>query len=165
MWLGCCRSRDEGTDLDQVVGQDAVSGPDAGTATGPRPKGVMHRIHVSDSITTYKRTCYTTLEHVIGLGRRPNLGLRSKHLTQIQQKHGLYPVASRNPLRSRSSATVFSSRGTMRSVFSFRSGTFSHARRNACTSLCWFTEMSSVTRSPSGRATTHFSSQVSGVHY
>jgi len=50
-----------------------------------------------------------------------------------------------------------------------RSLVFAHARDekrgNACTSLCWFTEMSSVMRSPGGPVTTHFSSQVSGVHY
>ena len=30
VWLGRCRSGGEGADLDQVVGQDAVSGPDPG---------------------------------------------------------------------------------------------------------------------------------------
>ena len=30
MWLRRCRSRGEGTDLDEVVGQDAVPGPDSG---------------------------------------------------------------------------------------------------------------------------------------
>src|SRR3954447_23077119 len=30
MWFGGCRSRGEGTDLDEVVGQDAVPGPDSG---------------------------------------------------------------------------------------------------------------------------------------
>jgi len=85
----------------------SLNEPAPGDGDRPRPKGVMHRIHISDSITTYKRTRYTTLEHVNGLGRRTNLGLRSKRLTQIQQKHGLYPVASRNPLRSRSNVAAF----------------------------------------------------------
>src|SRR3954451_6071365 len=30
MWLRCCRSCGEGTDLDEVVGQDAVPGPGTG---------------------------------------------------------------------------------------------------------------------------------------